>query len=221
MIIDPYRWTPSKIIAISPVATDTVAVQLERPANYFFKAGQYAVVRATLSNGEQRIRQYSFSSSPCNEDYLEMIVQREPGGEVSNWFYKKALPSVTVELSQPLGGFVLKNVARPTVLIAGKVGVAPYFSMLREGSHPSLSLIYSVRNIEQVCYREELKQYNTTIFDTGINRRMNSVLLLPFLENEPLFYVCGSKQFVDSITEILISAGVPLQDIYRELFTLQ
>ncbi|MEO5499780.1 MAG: FAD-binding oxidoreductase [Candidatus Saccharimonadales bacterium] len=221
MIIDPYHWTSSKIIAIEPVATDTVAVHLERPAGYVFKAGQYSVVRTTLPNGEQRIRQYSFSSSPLAENQLEMLIQREPSGEVSGWFCDDAIVGSEIELSQALGGFVLNNLERPTILIAGKVGVAPFLSMLRDGSHPSLSLLYSIRTKDQVCYREELHLYNTAVLETGKNGHINADLLQPFTAKKPVFYICGSKQFVDAMTEILTSIGVPMIDIYRELFTLQ
>lgn len=221
MIIDPYKWTPTKIIAIKPVATDTVAVHVERPTGYDFKAGQYAVVRTILQNGEQRIRQYSFSSSPHIKDRLELLIQREPGGEVSGWFCKEAVIGDQIELSQPLGGFVLNDSTRPTVLIAGKVGVAPFLSMLREGSHPALSLLYNVRSKDQACYRDELHQYNTALLETGKKGRITPDALQPFVSNNPIFYVCGSKQFVDAITEMLTSIDVPMVDIYRELFTLQ
>ncbi len=221
MIIDPYTWKTTKIIAIKLVATDTVAVHLERPVDYVFKAGQYSVVRTTLQNGEQRIRQYSFSSNPQNDDHLEMLIQQEPGGEVSSWFCKEATAGDEVELSQALGGFVVNDITRSTVLIAGKVGIAPYLSMLREGSHPALSLIYSVRSKDQVCYPKELKQYNAGVLETGKNGRITPDALRPFVPNRPVFYLCGSKQFVDAITDMLTSSGVPMVDIYRELFTLQ
>ncbi len=221
MIIDPYNWRAAKIVAIEPVAADTVAVHITRPASFVFRAGQYAVVKTTFQNGDQRLRQYSFSSPPQAEDHLEMIVQREPGGEVSSWFCKQAKIGDEIELSQALGGFVLNDMTRPTVLIAGKVGVAPYLSMLREGSHPALSLIYSVRSENQVCYPEELKRYNAGVLQTGKSGRLASDSFVPFISSNPVFYVCGSKQFVDAIGEMLASSGVLPINIYRELFTLQ
>ena len=221
MIIDPYRWTPAKIIAIQPVAADTVAVHVERPAGFSFKAGQYSVVKTTLRNGEQRIRQYSYSSDPKVIEHLEMLIQKETGGEVSGWFCKEAKVGDEIEISQALGGFVLNDLERPTILIAGKVGVAPFFSMLREGAHPALSLIYNVRNIKQACYETELQQYNSAVLETSKNGHMSQSSLRPFLQNKPVFYICGSKQFVDAVTEMLLAIGVPMTDMYRELFTLQ
>ncbi len=221
MIIDPYTWNQVIIKSIKTVADSTVVVRMERPKGYIFKAGQYSVARITLKNGEQRIRQYSYSSSPLEPNTLEMLIQHEPNGEVSSWFCKYAKVGDSIEISQALGGFVLNDSTRPTLLIAGKVGVAPYLSMLREGAHSNLSLVYSVRNKNQICFPSELETYNSTVVETSKTSRISIDLLGPHLSSNPIVYICGSKQFVYAVTETVVSGGVPIVDVYRELFTLQ
>lgn len=221
MIIDPYSWHQFAIEQKIAASSDTVAVRFKRPAGYQFRAGQYAIVRATTSDGRQLIRQYSFASSP-DEDALELLIQREPNGAVSNWFYNDAQIGDTVELSQPFGGFTLEATGkRPILLIAGRVGIAPYLSMLREAYRNNLSLLYSVRTEDQICFPELLKQHQTQIIITSHTPRIDATLLEPLLSGKPLIYLCGSKQFVDAIMQYLLENGAAEADIRRELFTLQ
>jgi len=221
MIIDPYTWQRFVIEDKLVVASDTVAVRFKRPAGYVFRAGQYAVVRATTNEDKQLLRQYSFSSAPQDE-MVELLIQREPEGEVSNWFYDDAKPGDEIEMSQPFGGFTIEQTgARPVLLIAGRVGIAPYLSMLREGKKRALSLLYSVRSDDQICFPDLIKQFDTTVVVTARSARIDKAMLVPMLEKQPLAYVCGSKQFVDAIAGYLHANGIPNEDIRRELFTLQ
>ena len=202
------------------VTSDTVTVTTKKPDGYSFDAGQYAVVRVTTKNGQSLIRQYSFSSAPRN-DGLELLVQHEPDGEVSTWFCRVAKVGDVIEISQPFGGFTLAGIAGPTLLIAGRVGIAPFISMMRESSSQALSLLYSVRSEEQVCFPELLTAHKTTIIKTGEMPRIDRAMLEAHIGLDPVVFVCGSKQFVDGICSELKELGVPEHDIRRELFTLQ
>lgn len=220
MIIDPYTWSRHRIETIAHVTSDTVAINLKRPVGYSFRAGQYAVVRITKTTGESYIRQYSFSSAPV-DDTLELLIQHEPDGVVSNWFFDEAKPGDSLELSQPLGSFTLnKSSKRHTLLIAGRVGIAPFVSMMRSG-HKNLSVLYSVKSSDQICFPELLKQHSVTIVQTDISPRISKTFLSNLLADKPVVYISGSKQFVDSITLALTELGTVAEDIKRELFTLQ
>ena len=174
-----------------------------------------------MKDGRQLIRQYSFTSAPA-DDMLELLIQREPNGAVSNWFYDEAKPGDIVELSQPFGSFTLEPVGvRPVLLIAGRVGIAPFISMLREQQRKDLSLLYSVRTEDQVCFPDLLAQHDTKTIITAHKPRIDQTLLGPLLENKPLVYLCGSKQFVDAVMRYVLENGTPEHDVRRELFTLQ
>ena len=218
MIIDPYTWRSLTILEIKLVAEETVAVRFTRPADYTFRAGQYAVTRITKTTNTF-IRQYSFSSSP-GDDTLELLIQREPGGEVSSWFFESAQPGDIVEISQPFGNFTLEAGKRPVLLIAGRVGIAPFMSMVRDNKQP-LAVLYSVRNRKQVCFAEELHETGVTVVSTDHTPRIDSAVLMPLLADQPLVYICGSKQFVDAMVILVTKSGVATKDIRRELFTLQ
>jgi ferredoxin-NADP reductase len=221
MIIDPYHWQRCPITSIEKVSMDMITVRFDRPVGYSFAPGQYAVVRTTLPSGEQLLRQYSFTSRPADA-YLELLVQREPEGVVTGWFFESADNGDTVELSQPYGNFTFDpSLKRPVLCIAGRVGIAPFLSMLRTYPNRPIHLLYSVREAAQIFSPDELESYDTTVVVTSVSPRIDNVLLAPLLASNPLVYICGSKLFVDAITGYVKDHGVTADDIRRELFTLQ
>ncbi|HEX8390124.1 MAG TPA: FAD-binding oxidoreductase [Candidatus Saccharimonadales bacterium] len=221
MIIDPYMWTRLPIVGLEAVTAETLAVHLRRPSGYSFVPGQYAIVRVIVPSGERLIRQYSFISAPQDDD-LSLLIQREPGGTVSGWFHSTARVGAIIELSQPLGSFTLTQVRhRPVVLVAGKVGIAPFLSMLRATPHRRAKLIYSVRQREQIVFAEEVATYDTTVIMTDVTPRIDATILTPLTVDQPVWYICGSKQFVDAICLLLSRLNVPSANVRRELFTLQ
>lgn len=223
MIIDPYTWQRMKIDAVATVATDTVAIRMPRPEGYTFRAGQYAVVR-TVIDSAPLLRQYSFSSNP-DDNMLELLVQREPDGIVSSWFCDTAKPGDEIELSQPYGNFTWNNEPGPTLLIAGRIGIAPFVSILRHHqkvrSHTPISILYSVRETNQICEKDLLDRFETTYLITGSGHRLTKELLQVHLAKDPTVYLCGSKQFVDAMNTLLHDLDVSPDRIRRELFTLQ
>lgn len=208
-------------MAIERITIDTVAIRFIRPTSYHFRAGQYAVIRATVRGGAQLIRQYSFSSAPGDET-LELLIQKEPEGAVSSWFFDKANPGDEIELSQPLGNFTLeKTDSRPILLIAGRIGIAPFISMMRDKKRRKISVLYSVRTASQICFPKLLSQFNTTVIQTNTSPRIRADFLEKLIQDDALIYICGSKQFVESMTSLITSLGIPSSNIKRELFTLQ
>jgi len=51
-------------------------------------------------------------------------------GEMSTYLREKAVPGTPVEFTGPAGGFYLRQIRRPLLLLAGGTGLAPFLSML-------------------------------------------------------------------------------------------
>lgn len=223
MIIDPYSWQRLAITDLSSASSDTISIRLTRPEGYVYHAGQYAIVRTNV-DGAPLLRQYSFTSSP-RDDFIELLIQREDEGVVSNWFFETARAGDEIELSQPLGSFTWNNEPGSILCIAGRVGIAPFVSMLRHhqqvSSRAPVTVVYSVREAEQICHKDLLDEFDTTYVVTSGGSRITKEYLLPTLARKPTVYACGSKQFVDAIHGFLRELDVPAENIRRELFTLQ
>lgn len=223
MIIDPYTWQELPIQHLTPLTDDTLSVQVPKPPGYTYRAGQYAVIRVRIS-GTPLLRQYSFASAPAN-DFLEFLIQREPEGIVTNWFHDHAAVGTHIEISQPFGSFVIESGPHPTLLIAGRIGVAPFVSMVRnelaQERGENLTLLYSARGVDRFCYPELFRSINVAFFDTEAGKRINEATLAGYLAPSTRVYLCGSKQFVDSLGDQLRSLGLEPEHLRRELFTLQ
>lgn len=218
MIIEPYRWHQARILRIDKISPDTISVQVERPEGYTFSAGQYAITRTYVRPDKFLVRQYSFSSPP-SAGWLEFTIQKETGGEVTTWLHEHARVGDAMEISQSYGHFTFERVTRPLLFIAGRVGIAPFMSYLREEKTSEVRILYSVETKDQVCFWNEIKDITTTVV-TSEQPRINRELLARHIEAQPIVYICGSRLFSEAMQSHLADLGVPPGDIKRELFTL-
>lgn len=219
MIIDPYVWMKTPILAIRRVATDTVVIRVAKPDNYGFTPGQYAIVRAEV-DGVGLIRQYSFISLP-GDTHLEFLIRRLPLGSVSSWLCDRARVGDWLQITKPYGQF-RRDTGRPAIFIAAGVGIAPFISMLKAENHDTFTL-YTERSQDRVCSDESIDDAFTgdyLVHLSGIHGRINSIQLQRAMRDNAMYYLCGSKQFVDQIENALEMLSVKKEDIRREAFTL-
>jgi ferredoxin-NADP reductase len=96
--------------------------------------------------------------------------------------------------------------------------------MLRD--NPSLTtLLYSERSQEKVINDTELTKLlggDYRLILSGETGRIKQTHFHDLLGEEYTYYLCGSKQFIDSIESSLINIiGIKRDHIIREAFTLQ
>lgn len=221
MMIDPYTWMQTLILDIRVVASDTVAVRVAKPDGYDFSPGQYSIIRAKI-DGTPLMRQYSFSSAPTG-NYLEFIIRRLPGGSVSSWFLDQAKTGDLIEITKPYGRFAVEIKSGQAVYVAGGVGIAPFVSLLRTRTDDT-TLIYSERTLENVILDKEISKLlgdKYSLVLSGETGRINATLFSELWDTDSRYYLCGSKQFVDSIANLLAEHGVDKSLVHREAFTLQ
>ena len=218
MIIEPYTWHQTHITEITRVSRDTIIIRVKKPIKYRYQAGQYAITRTYTRPDRFLVRQYSFSSPP-QADWLEFTIQKEPGGEVTTWLHEHARVGDMIEISQSFGHFTFGESSRPRLFIAGKVGIAPFMSYLREQPHQNVRILYSIKTRDQACFLDEIASL-TTLVVTSEQSRINRETLSPFVEDQPIVYICGSRQFAEAMQAHLATLGLPPEDIRRELFTL-
>ena len=137
----------SALLGRTEVAEGTMLFHFEKPGGFLFKAGQY--IDLTLlgpepgsSNGLTHT--FSIASSPFAEELVVTTRMRDS-------VFKRALSALPigeeVRIAGPMGSFTLhNNTARPAVLLAGGIGIAPFLSILsyagdRETSPSYLSLL--------------------------------------------------------------------------------
>ena len=138
-----------------------MAFQFERPRNFLFNAGQFVdlALRGARPDGSDGLTHtFSIASSPFAEEIVVATRMRDTA-------FKRALSvlpiGAEVRVEGPMGSFTLhNNTARPAVLLAGGIGIAPFLSILSHTAaerlrHP-IFLFYANRYLEDAPFMDAL-----------------------------------------------------------------
>src|SRR6266576_6452876 len=226
----------STLLGRTEVAEDTMAFRLERPRSFLFKAGQY--IDLTLLGSEPGgsnglTHTFSIASSPWSEELVVTTRMRDT-------VFKRALSvlpiGAEVRVEGPMGSFTLhNNTARPAVLLAGGIGIAPFLSIVshaqKEALRHRIILFYANRLLEDAAFidalwglervnprfsfiptftrlnadRGEWKGETGHITPEMLHRRVGKL-------QGPIFYIAGPLSMVAAARHTLVEAGVDEDD---------
>ena len=218
---------------------ETHGIAVKKPAGFSFRPTQFTFLSLKTIEGGWDTRPMSIATSPTRPN-LEYAVRR------SDSPFKEAFSSLepgdAVALQGPFGRFVL-NEDRPAVLVAGGVGITPLKGMAEYASDKALQipvrLIYSNRTEEEIAYREELAElerrnpmfevlHTLTSVEASTTKkgwkghagRIDAHALQEVASGleRPVYYLCGSKEMVNGIADLLTQSGVGASDIMEEVF---
>jgi ferredoxin-NADP reductase len=218
-------------------AADTASFYFEPDSPLPFVAGQYLryTVRHTGMDDRGPMRSFTIASAP-SEPLLRLTTRlsRRPSS------FKHALaelaPGAVLEFDGPHGNFVYHPTERPSVFIAGGIGITPFRAMLGDlaANRPAnLTLLYSnaTPDIPFRTYFESLAadwpalQVVYTVTQPsdawhGPTGRIDA----PFIEryvphvDEADYYVCGPSALVEALRAVLVERGVDESRIQTEGF---
>lgn len=199
-----------------------------------FTPGQFVSFQSEIE-GRQITRAYSLASAPAGDNRFELCLNRVEGGRLSPRLFAMR-PGDGIEMSAPLGTFVLREPVRAAILIATGTGIAPFRSMLRaylpEGS-PEFTLLFGVRHESHILYRSEFEEmaarYPHFRFWPTLSRPEKSWAgrsghVQAHLEatiggrQDIDFYLCGLKQMVDGVRGTLKEMGFDRKQIRYEKY---
>jgi ferredoxin-NADP reductase len=233
-------WQTATVIELVEETQRCKSIVLELPAWPGHRAGQHVDVRLTAEDGYQAQRSYSIASGP-EDEYLVLAVERLEDGEVSPYLVDELRPGDRLELRGPIGGYFVweQSSGGPLMLIAGGSGIVPLRAMLRHWSavrsQVAVRVLYSVRSLGEVIYREELRSLEsngerdvrlalTRVWPEewqGHRGRVTSEMLREALwpiDSRPLIYICGPTGFVEAIGGELVKIGHDPMRIKTERF---
>ena len=232
----------STLLGRTEVAEGTMAFQFEKPKDFVFKAGQHinlTLLGSQPGSSNRLTHTFSIASSPLDE---ELVVTTRMRTTV----FKQAISILPIgsraRIEGPMGSFSLhNNTARPSVFLAGGIGIAPFLSMLfyaREEKlrHP-IVLFYANRYLEDAAFIDELWKLERA------NPRFRFVPTLTRVANNngawrgktgyissemlftqigilrgPIYYVAGPPTMVAATRRTLAEVGVDEDDIRTEEF---
>lgn len=185
------------------------------------------------------VRTFSLSSSPSELGHIAVTCK------ISDTPFKQALarlrPGESAEVYGPLGLFLFDS-SRPSVFLAGGIGITPFRGMLRFAADGGVTqerrLLYSARTPEELVFRLELDElsrppsplrvtYSVTRPSDSTDPwsgRVGRIDLTWVREatrglHEPLYYVAGLPAMVEDLVSMLRGPlGVRPEDIDFEVF---
>ncbi|GHB83163.1 hypothetical protein GCM10010306_092220 [Streptomyces umbrinus] len=198
-----------------------------------FLPGQYVNIAVP---GADQSRSYSFSSGP-NQRRLSFLVRIVPGGAMSGYLTERARVGDRLEFTGPMGSFYLRELARPSLLLAGGTGLAPLLSMLERmiqqpPAHP-VHLLYGVTTDQDLVHLDTLEDYAEVIpgltFDYCVADPASTARNKGFVtrlmdagtlhEGDVDVYLCGPPAMVEAVRAHITSLGVTPANFHYEKFT--
>ena len=220
-------WTSGTIITKDLPTPETVRLRMLVDDRQRHAPGQHYLVRLRAPDDYTAQRSYSVASDD-DDPLLELLVERLPGGEVSEFLADVAEVGDVLELRGPIGRWFVWDTRTPALCLVGGTGVVPAVSMLRTarrlGRADQLTVVAVGRSPEMLPYVEELRQAGATIAFTrheaggrpaGPPTRDE---LLPLLEPAQLVYVCGSPRFAEYAVPLVLECGVDPTAVRVEQF---
>jgi ferredoxin-NADP reductase len=225
------------------VADHTVAFELDKPAGWTFKAGQFVdltLISPPETDGLGNVRTFTLASAP--HEGLLMVVTR-----MRETAFKNVLGSMPLgaelQLDGPYGELVLHDdPSRPAVLVAGGIGITPFRSMVVDAAKQKLPhrifLFYSNHRPEDAAFLDELAaiekvnpHYNFVPTMTRLEKshhawhgetgHIDEQMLARHLNGveAPKFYIAGPPGMVKGVRGAISRAGFDRSDIFTEEFS--
>lgn len=175
-------------------------------------------------------RSYSIGSAPAEKDGYEFYIALLPQGVLTARLAALEVGDKLFIGRKPIGKFCLKDVpeGHPLVLVATGTGVAPFVSMLREGSvlktAPAVTLLHGVRYDTDFGYGDELKEIeaknpNFTLKQivsrdsegwTGARGYVQDLIAdgsVPVAPDSHHIMLCGNPNMIEDLEKLLVGKG--------------
>jgi ferredoxin-NADP reductase len=226
--------------ALSPTALELVVKRSNGSAFPYFVPGQYATLSFPTNKSIRGERSFSIASAPTDPTVLRFGIR--VGGHYTDTL-RQLKPGDSGMVALPFGTFTF-NPSRDqrALFIAGGIGITPFLSMIRTATAEKLpnklTLLYSVRSIDDIPYRSELEvlakanpnfQYAIAVtsgaipeHDVFIQGRITSELIQQALGNQTTgqsYFLCGPPAFMAAMLQALRGNGVPKHLVRTERFS--
>lgn len=220
-----------KLLSKKQETSDVTSFIFEYPTEITYQAGQFFHYvlhhRPTDDRGSDRF----FTNAAAPFEKKVMITTRETKDKGSS--FKKKLFSLvegkSIEVSNVSGDFVLADMTKEYIFIAGGIGITPFRSMLvqfdHEGQMPKIALLYANKEAGNVVYKEELEMISKKypqftlqyVFSPEHIDEKKIKEVIPDFATK-VFYISGPEPMVDALGEALKTMSLPEENLKQDWF---
>lgn len=211
---------------------------LSSPKDFDFYPGQFISLILNKDGREIR-RPYSICSKPGinSIDLCIKIVENGLASPIINNFKIND----EVDVLGPMGTFVIKDLSKDLVFISTGTGIGPFRSiinyLLENNFQNKIILLTGYRYKEDVLYDKEFRElekkhknffYKTVLSKTSFNEDREKIknsengyvqsLVKNYINPEHHYYICGLKEMVNSVKELLEQKGIPKENVFFERY---
>lgn len=214
-----------KLLNKKEVGENTIEISLEKPCDFHYQAGQFAVVEICDPKTQKidiAFRSLSFVSHP-KEKTLRFAMrlssssfkQRIEQAEIGEKFY----------VYGPMGKFTIPETRdKGIVFLIGGIGITPIMPLIKELQerqypHP-VHLFYSNKRKKTSAYHQELEQIDGLNFNyhpiyTDTQKQIDADLIQSTLKktSELDYYIVGTGGFIKGMQQHLKSLAVPKEQL--------
>ncbi len=229
----------AEVVALEDMNYDTKFIKLKllSPETIDFKPGQYVQI---LVPGYEQFRAYSIASPPSQKDLLEFVIRYVPKGLCTTFIHKALRVGDIIKFTGPYGEFYLQeDSGKPIVCLARSTGIAPIRSIIlhlkEKGLTRATHSYYSARKKTDILLDDELKaieEKHPNFFHYVVLSRPGPedhwegetgyiTDTVPKFEEsleEKEYYLCGPPEMIDDAIDVLVSQGVPKEQIFFDKF---
>ncbi|HKY92719.1 MAG TPA: FAD-binding oxidoreductase [Nevskiaceae bacterium] len=223
--------TEVRIVSPTTAILSVDASSFGEPLRY--RAGQFAQIKVP---GTDEWRSYSYANPADGGNRLEFIVRLLPEGVMSDYLRQRAGVGDRLEMRCSKGGFYLRDITRPVVLLAGGTGLSAILAMatsLASTVSKPVKLLYGVTAYDDLCKQDELRALCQRIPNLSVEtivakpdpRWSGPVGLITDLLDAAVLnrgdadlYLCGPAAMVEATKAWLTRNGVHGAGLYYEKF---
>lgn len=219
----------TKVIEKKNLTDDTIQLTVTCPEDFNFIPGQYVFFKI-VKDKETKQRAYSILNKENNKlNFAIRLLEKGFASEV----FKKTKEGDEFELKGPLGHMTFDENEQEHWFIGCGCGIAPLICMINENiakfPDKKFVLLFSTKTKEDLLFFEELhelekKHTNFTYIPTltrdkwkGKTGRVQNHL--PDDLTNKIFYICGIKELVEDVKNLLLEKGVDKSKVKVERYS--
>ena len=208
-----------KVSRQTEIAPGVFVLSFPRP--WDFVAGQVLGIGAHETD---EARLYSIASGEL-DDEVDILYNINPDGKLTPWL-AKVNTGDNIWVSEPFGSFT--GTGEPGWWIASGTGIAPFSAMFRTGLTAGKKLLHGGRDLHSFYFHEKFKstfgdnyvrccsrEEGPEIYPGRLTKYLSEQEQLPANEK---YYLCGSAEMVVEVRDLLISKGIPFNNIISEIY---